>query len=382
MDKKVLFVFPSYGIGGTTVSTSGLISVLEKEGYDCWIMPLVPKGEMHHLFDNAKQIETPFVIRALSIDSWKDEPFALNRLVVAVLRFLRNHSLRFEHRIVGKAFDKLIRVNNFNTVIACQEAFPTRFVSYVSLCEKIAWVRCDYKRLIEDGARGEEIYYQKFKAIICVSDQTCKSFKSIFPEFRSKTYCIPNPQDVSIIKKQAYEVEKEPRFVMDGKILVSIGRFDPVKRFDKIAPIASELINNGLSFRWYLIGDGNERQRIEASIKQYHVEDYVILLGVKTNPYYYIRSADMMVCLSRSEACPRVVNEAKILLTPTVSTDFPTIFEFIEDGKTGLVSTLDELPSRILSLCNDVALSAKIKENISQFVFDNTGLITALKKIL
>lgn len=378
----MLFVFPSFGIGGTVVSTRSLISLLEKEGYDCWIMPLDPRGETRCLYDDVKRIETPFVIRAFSIGGWKDEPSLIKRPLVALLRFLRNHSLRFEHCMVGRALDQVIREHHFDTVVACQEATPTRFVSHASLSSKVAWVRCDYRRMLEDSHKSKEDFYRSYKAIVCVSDQTCANFKAIFPEYALKTYCIPNPQDSSFILHRADEVEAEPRFTTEGKTLVSIGRFDPVKRFDQVAPIARQLLNQGLKFKWYLIGDGVERQHVKASIKEYQVEDNVILLGVKTNPYYYIKRADIMVSLSRSEACPRVVNEAKILHTPTVSTDFPTIFEFIENKKTGLISSLEEIPSSILRLCNDEALYASIKENISRFTFDNTELIAQIKAVL
>ena len=364
------------------VSTRSLISLLEKERYDCWILPLVPQGEMLHLFDDVKRIETPFVIRVLSMGGWKDEPSFLKRPLVALLRFLRNHSVHFEHRVVGKALDKVICEHHIDTVVACQEATPTRFVSHASLADKVAWVRCDYKRMLEDSHKSKEDYYGSYKAIICVSDQTCANFKSIFPEYASKTYCIPNPQDSSFILQRANEIEEEPRFTTEGKVMVSIGRFDPVKRYDQVAPIARQILDKGLKFKWYLIGDGAERQHIEESIKKHQVEDNVIMLGVKTNPYYYIKRADIMVSLSRSEACPRVVNEAKILHTPTVSTDFPTIFEFIENEKTGLISSLDDIPSSILRLCNDEALYTSIKENISHFAFDNTKLIAQIKSVL
>ena len=382
MVKKVLFVFPSFGIGGTTVSTRSLISLLEKEGYDCWVMPLVPQGKMVHLYDDVKRIETPFVIRVLSMGGCKEEPSILKRPLVALLRFLRNHSKRFEHRMVGRALDKIICQHHFDTVVACQEATSTRIVSYASMGNKVAWVRCDYKRMLEDSHKSKEDFYESYKAIVCVSDQTCANFKDIFPEYASKTHCIPNPQDSGFITHRADEIEEEPRFVTEGKVLVSIGRFDPVKRFDQVALIARQLLDKGLKFKWYLIGDGAERPRIEASIKEYHVEDSVILLGVKTNPYYYIKRADAMVCLSRSEACPRVVNEAKILHAPTISTDFPTICEFIENDKTGLVSSLENMPATILRFFSDNDLRLKIKENINLFDFDNKELINAIKSIL
>lgn len=382
MAKKVLFVFPSFGIGGTTVSTRSLISLLEKEGYDCWVMPLVPQGKMVHLYDDVKRIETPFVVRALSLRGWEAEPSILKRPLVALLRFLRNHSKRFEHRMVGRALDKIICQHHFDTVVACQEATTTRFVSHASLDNKVAWVRCDYKRMLEDSHKSKEDFYGSYKAIVCVSDQTCANFKAIFPEYASKTHCIPNPQDSGFIIHRADEIEEEPRFATEGKVLVSIGRFDPVKRFDQVALIARQLLDKGLKFKWYLIGDGAERPRIEASIKDYHVEDSVILLGVKTNPYYYIKRADLLVSLSRSEACPRVVNEAKILHTPTVSTDFPTIFEFIENGKTGLISGIDNISSTIMHFFTNDATRSRIIENINLFDFDNCELIDSVKSIL
>lgn len=112
------------------------------------------------------------------------------------------------------------------------------------------------------------------------------------------------------------------------------------------------------------------------------MEDCVVMLGAKTNPHYYIKHADLLVCLSKSEACPRVVNEAKILGTPTVSTDFPTIYEFIEDGETGIISSLSDLPNAITRIIYDEGLRERIKVNISRFEFDNTELLCKIKKIL
>ena len=155
-----------------------------------------------------------------------------------------------------------------------------------------------------------------------------------------------------------------------------------MKRFNQIAPIARWLKEQGLSFRWYIVGDGTDRNVIEKSIKDLGMDENVIMLGAKTNPHYYIKHADLFVCLSESEACPRVVNEAKILGTPTVSTDFPTISEFIEDGKTGIISPLSDIPNAIMRFCNDKVLRERIKGNIGQFEFDNTNLISSIESIL
>ena len=176
--------------------------------------------------------------------------------------------------------------------------------------------------------------------------------------------------------------ENEPRFLTDLTTIVSVGRLDPVKRFNHIALIAAQLNKRGLQFRWYIIGDGAERNAIDKSIKDNHVENVVIMLGAKTNPHHYIRHADLYVCLSESEACPRVVNEAKILGTPTISTVFPTIYEYIEDGKTGMITPLSGVPDAIMRLFTDSSLYQQIKTNISQFEFDNTELLEQIQEIL
>ena len=382
MSKKLFFIIPSYNVGGTTVSTRNLISLLEKEGYECWAMPLIPEGLLSDLYHGVSLVDTPFIVRALHIKSWKHEPSRVRRIMMAFIRFLKNHCGSITDRIEARCINRIIRKLKFDSVIACQEGTTSKVVSALNAPNKVAWVRCDYKRRLEDTGLSRDGFYGSYNAIVCVSEQTCDNFKLIFPEYESKTFCIPNPQDAGMIVSRANVTENEPRFTKEGRTLVSIGRFDAIKRFDHIAPIARQLCDNGLQFRWYLIGDGSEKERIVEAINNYKVGDCVILLGVKTNPYYYLQGADALVCLSRSEACPRVVNEAKVLHTPTVSTDFPTIYEFIQNGETGIIAPLEQLPLAIIQLFNDECLYGKIQDSISHFTFDNTELLRKLCTIL
>ena len=375
---KVLFVFPAFGIGGTTVSTRNLISLLDKEGYDCWVMPIEPKGELHHMYDDVPRVERPFVIHALAVSGWKKETSWPRRIATILIRALCKRTSRFEPWVIGHTMDKIVKKHHFDVVVAGQEGLTTRLVSYVGLQNKVAWVRCDYLRRIEEKHIERESYYDSFKSIVCVAEKTCNDFKDLFPELESRIVCIPNPQDGTLMQKRADEVEREPRFKTDDTTMVSVGRLYAIKRFDQIAPIARQLKDQGLKFHWYLIGDGVERKRIEDSIVEYGVENEVVMLGAKANPYYYIKRADILVCLSRSEACPRVVNEAKILHTPTISTDYPSIYEFIKDKETGIITTLEGMSDAIKRLISDYELRERIKANISRFEFDNTLL---MKKI-
>lgn len=379
--KRLLFVIPSFSIGGTTVSTLNLISLLDKSKYEVAVMPLLDRGILKEQYVSITQLKPSLFFEALGVDSWRRMPSFTKRLFAMTVRFAAKKSRKFKSWLLRVGWRRSLEHEHFDTIVACQESKATEFVGEAPIADKVAWVRCDYTRIAERRPYDREIY-GRFRSIVCVSEGTCSSFVKKFPEYMQKTVCIPNPQNTEIIRSQGERQENDPRFLTDRPTLVSIGRLNPVKRFNQIAPIAQRLKERGLSFRWYIIGDGTERNVIEKSIKDLGMEDYVVMLGAKTNPHYYIKHADLHVCLSESEACPRVVNEAKILGTPTVSTDFPTIYEFIEDGYTGLISPLSSILDTITRFFTDDKLRERITTIISQFKFDNTKWLELIQKIL
>lgn len=378
--KKLLFVIPSFGIGGTTVSTLNLISLLDKSKYDVMVMPLLNRGVLKEQYASVPKLKPSLIFESLSVSSWRLMPNWSRKMFAMVVRFIaKNNKIKVILLKVGWRFS--LNGEIFDTIIACQEQKATTFVTQAPIADKVAWVRCEYSRIADRWPHDREIY-GRYRSIVCVSEGTYSSFVKLFPEYAHKTFCIHNPQNTDLIKKQGEMPENEPRFLIDRTTIVSVGRLNPVKRFSHIASIAYQLKERGLRFRWYIIGDGAERNTIQKSIKGHHMEDTVIMLGAKTNPHYYIKQADLYICLSESEACPRVVNEAKILGTPTISTDFPTIHEFIEDGKTGIISPLSEIPDAIIRMFTERSLYQQIKTNISQFEFDNMELLAQIQSIL
>lgn len=379
--KRILFVIPSFSIGGTTVSTLNLISLLDKAKYEVVVMPMLDQGILKEQYRDVSLLNPSLIFESLSVNSWRQMPGFTKRLFAMTVRFAAKKSRKFQTWLLRVGWKQSLGHEHFETIVACQEGRATEFVGEAPIANKVAWVRCDYSRKVNRRPYDREIY-GRFRSIVCVSEGTFSKYVKIFPEYAPKTLCIQNPQNTDLIRKQGETPEDDPHFLTDRNTLVSVGRLNPIKRFNHIAPIARQLKERGLKFRWYIIGDGTERNVIQESIKAQHVEDFVFILGAKTNPHYYIKNADFYVCLSISEACPRVVNEAKILGTPTVSTDFPTIYEFIEDGQTGLISPLSGISDAVTRLFTDDELRERIITNISQFKFDNTKWMELIQKTL
>lgn len=75
--------------------------------------------------------------------------------------------------------------------------------------------------------------------------------------------------------------------------------------------ITRKLLDSQIKVKWYCIGEGNLRDKINYNIKEYNVRESVILLGINKNQYLYIKNADIYVQTSRSECYCITVIEAK-----------------------------------------------------------------------
>ncbi|MBO5810591.1 MAG: glycosyltransferase [Bacteroidales bacterium] len=379
--KKILIVIPTFGIGGTVVSTKNLILLLDRKKYDITVLCMTGKGSMINTYNNIKQIPTTRILSSLTIQSWKIGNNIIEKLFNGIVRKIsKNKKIR---EIIFKIHAKKIDIKNFDTVIACQEGICTEFISYVKCQNKIAWVRCDYSKSVFNKS-VDEIVYSNYNKIVCVSDLTSERFKEIYPQYAKKTIAINNPQSEDYIMEQSLNNDNEPLFTRKGVTIVSIGRIDPIKRFSQIPSIASFLLSNSIEFKWFIIGDGSEKEKeqIRQNIIKENVEEHVVCLGLKTNPHYYIRNADLLVSLSVSEACPRVINEAKILHVPVVCTNFDTAKEYIDNMENGIISPIDEIKYSILDILQNGELNNKIKDNISNFHFDNANIIEKIENIL
>ena len=99
------------------------------------------------------------------------------------------------------------------------------------------------------------------------------------------------------------------------------------------------------------------------------MKDCVVYLGGKSNPYPYFKMADLLVCVSESEACPMIFNEAKLLNLPIVSTDFPSAFEFIDRDKDGRITQIEAMADTIADI-----ISEDSKRNTNDSTFDANEL--------
>lgn len=201
----------------------------------------------------------------------------------------------------------------------------------------------------------------KMNAVAVVS-QSCKAMlQEKLPELESKLVCIPNMLDATAIGQKA---ENSP-YTDDMLHIVSVGRLAPEKHFENVFPAAKALRQAGIDFAWHVIGDGPERSKLEALIVENDLKDHVILEGSKTNPYPYMKYADLFVHPSYVESQGLTVLEAMALGVPSVVTKSLGPCEFIEDGVNGILTEQnpDSLAEKILEMLTNRDLYEHIRAN-------------------
>lgn len=201
----------------------------------------------------------------------------------------------------------------------------------------------------------------KMNAVAVVS-QSCKAMlQEKLPELESKLVCIPNMLDAVAIGQKA----GNSPYTGDMLHIVSVGRLAPEKHFENIIPVAKMLRDMSTDFVWHIVGDGSEQARLESLIVENDLKDHVILEGSKTNPYPYMKYADLFVHPSYVESHGLTVLEAMALDVPCVVTKSRGPCEFIEDGVNDLLTeqSPESLAEEVLAILNDKKLYQHIKEN-------------------
>ncbi|MCR4405258.1 MAG: glycosyltransferase [Candidatus Acetothermia bacterium] len=106
-------------------------------------------------------------------------------------------------------------------------------------------------------------------------------------------------------------------------VILGVGRLVKAKDFPTLIR-AFALVRKQVAARLMILGEGNERAKLEVLVRELGLEDDVVLPGFVDNPYKYMKRARVFVLSSRREGLPAVLIEALALGTPVVSTDCPS----------------------------------------------------------
>lgn len=383
--KKVLFILPAVRSGGSATSMLNLLGLLKERGYEADLFLFQREGcfleraeRVAHVLPEEK------IISSVMCPKKQLKSKGLISLLIR-MTFVLCHIICGKEKAVELFFRASAKKHSekYDTVIAYQESLSTDYAQYIECKKRIAWVHSDYHRFaIGKSVEQEQKLYNQYDEIVCVSQVSQNSMLENLHLSASHVHLIYNTIPREFIINQSKE---EVEFLIKRTYtFISMGRFTSEKGFDRAIEVAFRLKNEGVDFIWYIIGDGEDFATIKDRIVEKKLEDYLLLLGLKSNPFPYIRQADCFVMTSRCEAQPMVINEALTLDIPVISTRFSSVEEVIKDGVTGFINDNDEdgIYSGILRYISDDDARNKIKAGAKEFSYANDEIENTVISLL
>lgn len=269
--------------------------------------------------------------------------------------------------------------------VAISYLWPHYFIAdKVRAKVKIAWIHTDYSKIDTDIDEDLKIW-NKFDYIVAVSEDCKRAFLMKYPSLKDKMIVIENITSPSFVRKLAEETVEDLPTGEDVFKVVSVGRYSEAKGFDNAIKALRILHDRGYKdIKWYVVGYGGDEELYRRLIKANSLEDSFILLGKKTNPYPYMKAADVYAQPSRYEGKAVTVSEAQILGKAVMITNYTTAHSQVRDGIDGYITELsvEGIAGGIEKLYNDNKLREKLEANCNSLDYNNSNELKKIYKII
>ncbi len=248
-------------------------------------------------------------------------------------------------RIICKLrFDHIKKHGDFDVVIALKDGDVTQYCADFNCPRKFSWYHTDYSNYyyseyLYGSAENEFNELKKYNNVVCVSQDIKDSLVNVLGD--TGNYVVKyNPLNVEKIEYGGNEPVIDVKKVEGRPLFVVVGRINYQKGYDLLLEAVHMLEAEGYDFDVIAIGGqenwGDEYNRVNRAAKRLKIKN-VRFLGLRANPYKYMKMADWLLSTSIFEGFSLVSQEAALLDTPLLLTDCSGVRELIGDSEYGIV---------------------------------------------
>lgn len=366
--KKILFVIRSLEFGGAEKSLVNLLHELPEGACEVDLLLFKKRGDFLAQVPRwVRILEIPEALERLFAPPRKAGRYMPVKLIgtacAKLFRKTRKQRMAFRWRhFYKKVIPKLS--GSYDAAVAY---VGTEVLYYVADCvqakKKYVWIHNDY-RTASYSKEDDLPYLEKMEGIVSVSPDCVEVLRQEFPQFANKLHYLQNITSSAVVKSLADSFLPE-EYTKTCNIL-SVGRLSRQKGFDLAIEACAILKQQKVDFCWYVIGTGDQEEKLKELIARYDVADCFRLLGTRSNPYPYMKHCTFLAQPSRFEGKSVVLDEAKILATPILATAYPTVADQIQDGLEGHI--VDMTPEDIARGVTEMISNPAMVENIRQYL--------------
>ena len=404
--KKRIFISMHYmELGGAEISLIGLLQALDYEKYDVDLFIHRHQGELMAFIPKEVKL-LPEDPAYACIESPVMETLRRGQFGVAWGRWKAKRRMKdykpqnpsnsqcaiyqYVAQEVERYLPSLEKYGVYDLAISFIQ--PHNYVlSKVRAKKKVCWIHTDYTK-VEFDIDAEQPIWASYDHVVSISREVTKTFLQVFPSLNDKIIEIENILSSDFVRRRANEIDvsdEMPR-KSDAINVLSVGRFTDAKNYDNVPDICRRInsllstLHSSFSVRWFIVGYGAEEYLIKQKIQEAGMEEYVILLGKRTNPYPYMKACDIYAQPSRYEGKSVTVREAQMLCKPVVVTDYPTAKSQIQYGVDGMIVPMDNenCAKGMADFILNTDLQSRIVDFLHQHDYGNVSEIEKLYQII
>lgn len=394
--KKILIIMPSMFIGGAERSLLGLLEAFDYKRFDVSLFLYRHEGELlQYIPENVNILPENDYYRVFDVPI-KNLLFSkkfiygvariCSKIALHIHSILRNEpaGVWMNMQYTSKFLQPLLpKIPGHYDVGIMFLGIADTLVNKVDAEMKITWNHTDYD-VLGPNKQMDLKTYSKIDFIVSVSNECTSKVIKHYPLLKNKAITIENLLPKDFIIRQSKEKVKDCYCSNADFNILSIGRYCDAKNFDNVPFICKKILELGLNIKWYIIGYGGDEEKIRKNIKKYNMENNVILLGKKENPYPYIKLCDVYIQPSRYEGKCVSVREAQILNKPVIITNYSTANNQLIDGYDGIIVPLENegCAIGIYNTLSNKDLLFTISENTKKIDYSNYNSINELVHLI
>ncbi|MCQ2096644.1 MAG: glycosyltransferase [Fibrobacter sp.] len=319
MQKRILFFITSLAGGGAEKVLVNMVNHLDKTKFKVTVLTLFDVGINKKNLSN--DIEYKYVFKHL---------FRGNTLLFKLF----SPSFLFKHMIKGK----------YDIIVSYFQGPTTRIIAGCTdpNAKLVQWIHNEFhnRNDIVHCYRNDSECIQlqkKFNATVYVANTVKEAYLKTFPELAGNDHVLYNIVEFEKIRQLSQEQINNENIFNHKFNLISVGRFVPQKAFDRLLNIVAKLKNNKIDIGFTLLGSGPLEKNLREQTKELGIENNVNFLGYLTNPYKYVKNADLFVCSSLHEGFSTAVTESLIVGTPVITTKCSGMQELLGYNEFGVI---------------------------------------------
>ncbi|WP_067149391.1 glycosyltransferase [Pseudotamlana agarivorans] len=393
MKKNLIFVMNNLNCGGAENALVSLLQVLDFDKYNVDLLLFKKEGIfLDKLPSKVNLLESPIEFRFFDMPLKKAVFTSIKMLRFDILfaRIASIYSVKSEKIDTVRA-QKLWKYltltlktqpKKYDAAIGYLENLPNFYVvEKIHANKKIGFIRNDYNKL-QLNPDLDRPYFKKLTALLTVSEECANILKNTFNDLPITIGAMHSVFSERTINLMAEEENLELN--NEGISIVSLGRLSPQKRFDLAIEACSILVKKGINIKWYVLGDGAMKKELEDLIKHLGLENNFFLLGLKENPYPYIKNASAYVQTSIFEGRSRAIEEAKILKKNIIVTNFPTVKDQITHKENGFIVDInsESIAHGIQEVMSNENLKLHMSHVLQNLKIDNDKELRVLYNII